>query len=79
MMTENGIERGVTTMGQGRWVYPLDPKCPAVRQWHRSFDEDPFMAMSGCHGEFLEAFEKSHRVKCKRCQKFGAENVDVEY
>lgn len=63
----------------GRWVYPLDPKCPDVAAYNESVMDDPIMDMSGCAGEFYEAFENKHRATCKRCQAYGAANVDVEY
>jgi len=62
----------------GRWVYPLDDDCPAVIKFMQLAD-DPLMRESGCFGEFYEDFAKSHRVKCLRCQEYGAANVDVEY
>lgn len=62
-----------------RWYAPLDPECPEVERWHNSVDDDPMMEMSGCYGEFLEDFEKRHRAHCKRCQEYGAANIDVEY
>lgn len=62
----------------GRYVYPLDPDCPDVIEYCKMAD-DPIMQMSGCWGEFYEDFATKHRRECKRCQEFGAANVDVEY
>lgn len=62
---------------KGRWVYPLDPSCPDVKKFHEQNDDDPYSEM--CGEDLYEGFEKKHRAKCKRCQEFGAENVDTEY
>ena len=59
-----------------KWHAPLDPECPEVSNYMKMQD-DPMMQMSGCWGEFLEDFSKSHRRKCKRCQEYGAANIEV--
>jgi hypothetical protein len=56
---------------------PLDPDCPEVQAYHDRTDDDPLMIDSGCADEFLENFERKHRAECKRCQNFGAENIEV--
>lgn len=63
----------------GRWIYPVDPDCPSVIEYHQMTDDDPIMEMSGCASEFQDDFETKHRIQCKRCQEYGAANVDVEY
>lgn len=60
-----------------RYVYPVDPECPDVAEYLKMGD-DPIMQMSGCWGEFRSDFETKHRAGCKRCQSFGADNVDIE-
>ncbi len=55
---------------------PLDPDCPEVVAYHEG-DDDPIMAMSGCAGEFYEAFERKHRAACKRCMEYGCANLEV--
>jgi hypothetical protein len=60
-----------------RYHYPLDPDCPEVKEMMDGFWEDPITRSSGCGGEILEDFERRHRANCKRCQEYGAANVDV--
>lgn len=59
-----------------RYDYPVDPDCPDVAEYYQMAD-DPIMASSGCWGEFRADFDSKHRSKCKRCQEYGAANVDV--
>jgi len=59
-----------------RWHAPLDPECPEVKEFKGSAD-DPIMRMSGCWGEFKQDFEARHRAQCKRCQGYGAENIEI--
>ena len=64
----------------GRWIYPLDPECPIVQNFHSSLFDDPMTSAIGAPvDDIMEDFEKKHRSKCKRCQEFSAANVDVEY
>jgi hypothetical protein len=63
----------------GRWVTPVDPDCPAVANFHDTVMDDPMTRESGCGSEIMEDFETRHRLKCVRCQEYGAANVDVEY
>jgi len=60
-----------------KYYAPLDPECPDVIEYHEAFDDDPIMQMSGCAGEFREDFENKHRGNCKRCQLYGAANIDI--
>jgi hypothetical protein len=63
-----------------RWITPVDPGCPEVRKFWDTLLNDPMtQAMGAPTDEIGEAFESKHRVKCKRCQEYGAANVDVEY
>lgn len=64
----------------GRWVYPLDPNCPEYERFASTLFDDPMTsAMGAPTDDILEGFERKHRIKCKRCQEYGAANVDVEY
>jgi hypothetical protein len=65
----------------GRWVYPLDPECSVVRDHYEAISDDPYSGYVGgdVMGDINEAFERKHRASCKRCQEYGAANVDVEY
>jgi hypothetical protein len=63
----------------GRWYAPLDPDCPAVKSYHAATDDDEIMRMSGCADEFFDDFESRHRKTCKRCQEFGAANIEAQY
>lgn len=54
---------------------PLDPECPSNPLI--GLHEDPIMRISGCEGEIGEMIENKHRVKCKRCQEYGAANIEV--
>jgi hypothetical protein len=62
-----------------RWVTPVDPECPKVAQWMDNFWGDPMSDYCGCGDEFQADFEKRHIKDCKRCQEYGAANIDVEY
>jgi hypothetical protein len=61
-----------------RWVTPVDPECPVVAETHRMDDEDPISRIAPMD-EINEAFERNHLGSCKRCQEYGAANIDVEY
>jgi len=64
----------------GKWVTPVDPKCSKVAKFRRELFDDPMThAMGAPTDEICEDFDNKHRVKCKRCQEYGAANVDVEY
>jgi hypothetical protein len=58
------------------WHSPLDPDCPDVIAFHEA-DDDPITAMSGCGDEITSDFERKHRKHCKRCQDYGAANIEV--
>lgn len=60
-----------------RWYAPVDPECPEVKEWIESTLDDPILNMSGIGSELTQDFENSHRVKCKRCQEYGAANIEV--
>ncbi len=63
-----------------RWIAPVDPECPEVLDFNESLYGDPMtQAMGAPTDEISEAWEKKHRAKCKRCQEYGAANIDVEY
>ena len=61
------------------WYAPLDPECPEVEKYSSTLFDDPMTLYSGCGGEIWAAFEKKHRAKCKRCQEFGAANIEARY
>ena len=65
----------------GRWVYPLDPECPEYSKFRDTLYNDPMSEIvpSDVLVELMEDYERKHRAKCKRCQEYGAANVDVEY
>jgi hypothetical protein len=61
-----------------RWHAPLDPNCPAVADYTNCLFDDPMTgAMGAPVDDIMEDFEKSHRKTCKRCQEFGAANIEV--
>ena len=61
-----------------KWRAPLDPSCPKVKRYYRVLTEDPMTkAMGAPVDEIMEHFERKHKAKCKRCQKFGVANIEV--
>ena len=57
---------------------PLDPECPAVAEFMSSLFGDPMThAMGAPTDDICEGFERKHRLSCKRCQEFGAANIEV--
>jgi hypothetical protein len=63
-----------------RWHAPVDPDCPEVREFSDNLFDDPMTSAMGAPvDEIMESFERKHRQKCKRCQEFGAANIQVEY
>jgi hypothetical protein len=63
-----------------RWIAPLDPDCPKVKRYTRALFDDPMTSAMGAPvDEIMEAYERNHRKTCKRCQEYGAANIDVEY
>ena len=65
-----------------RWCAPCDPDCPGykseVLEPLEVMDNDPMThAMHAPVGEFADAWENKHRAKCKRCQEYGASNIDI--
>jgi len=59
----------------GRWYAPLDPDCPSnplTDLW-----EDPMTKAYGMGEEIAEMLEPKHRANCKRCQEYGAANIEV--
>lgn len=56
---------------------PLDPECPDVKLYYDAHENDPISQMCGCLDEIFGSFESSHRSKCKRCQNYGAANIEV--
>jgi hypothetical protein len=69
-----------TTKGSvmsGAWHLPLDPQCPEANAFFEVLWADPMTSYSGCGDEIADDFEAKHRAKCKRCQEYGAANVEV--
>jgi hypothetical protein len=63
-----------------RFHAPCDPECPEFGSYLRALVEDPMgRAMGAPLDEFIEAYEKRHRTKCKHCMEYGAKNIEVEY
>jgi hypothetical protein len=61
-----------------RYHAPLDPECPEVENFTSSLFDDPMTdAMGAPTDDIMEGFERRHRAKCKRCQEYGAANIDV--
>ena len=61
-----------------RWHSPLDPNCPEYTRFVNSLFEDPMTeAMGAPTDDIMEDFERRHRAKCKRCQEYGAANIEV--
>ncbi len=61
-----------------RYHAPLDPECPQVEAFTSALFDDPMTeAMGAPTDDIMEGFERKHRVKCKRCQEFGAANIEV--
>jgi hypothetical protein len=62
-----------------KWHAPLDPDCPANREFIQALLSDEMtIAMGAPVDEIVEDFEKKHRAKCKRCQEYGAANMDIQ-
>jgi len=61
-----------------KWHTPVDPACPEVREWWEAILNDPLTHYYGAPVDELgEDFERRHMAKCRRCQLYGAENVDI--
>ena len=61
-----------------RWHAPADPECPEVEKFMSSLFDDPMTAAMGAPTDDICAgWEKKHRATCKRCQEFGAANIEV--
>ena len=62
-----------------RWRAPLDPECPRVREFVDGLMDDPMThAMGAPVDDIMEGFEAKHRGDCKRCQEYGAANIEVD-
>jgi hypothetical protein len=58
------------------WHMPLDPECPD-NPLNRFWD-DPMSQACPCGDEIADNLEQRHLAKCKRCQEYGAANIEVE-
>lgn len=60
-----------------RYIAPLDPDCPVVEEFHRTLNDDPMTAHTGCGDEIAEGFANKHRARCARCREYGCANIEV--
>jgi hypothetical protein len=61
-----------------RYHAPLDPECPQVARFMDCLFNDPMTeAMGAPTDDIVEGYERKHRRTCKRCQEFGAANIEV--
>jgi hypothetical protein len=61
-----------------RWHAPCDPDCPEYSGYVSALFDDPMTAAMGAPtDDIMEGFERRHRAECKRCQEYGAANIDV--
>jgi len=61
-----------------RYHAPLDPECPVVAEYTDALFDDPMTdAMGAPTDDIMEGFARRHRRTCKRCQEFGAANIEV--
>jgi hypothetical protein len=59
---------------------PVDPDCPVVSAFTTALFDDPMTeAMGAPTDDIMEGFERKHRAECKRCQDYGAANIEVVY
>lgn len=56
--------------------FPLDPDCPTNPM--EAFYADPITEAYGTNDVDVW-LEKKHRANCKRCQEYGAENLEVAW
>ncbi|MGX1323271.1 hypothetical protein AB7M17_006724 [Bradyrhizobium sp. USDA 377] len=58
---------------------PLDPDCPDVAAFMAALFGDPMTRAMGARiDDITEAFARTHRATCKRCQDYGAANLEIE-
>jgi len=64
----------------GRWYAPLDPECPVAAEFESTLFDDPMTsAMGAPTDDIMEDFSNRHRAVCKRCQEYGAANIEAQY
>jgi hypothetical protein len=57
---------------------PLDPECPKVANFMSCLFDDPMTEEMGAPtDDIVEGFERRHRTTCRRCQQYGAANIEV--
>lgn len=62
------------------WIYPVDPECPEVAEFMDTLFNDPMtQAMGAPTDDICRGFRRKHIPDCKRCQEYGAMNVEVGY
>lgn len=61
-----------------RYHAPLDPECPEVAAFTEALFSDPMThAMGAPTDDIMEGFARRHHAGCKRCQDYGAANIEV--
>jgi hypothetical protein len=61
-----------------RYHAPCDPACPEYSGFADALFDDPMTsAMGAPTDDIMEGFERKHRARCKRCQEYGAANIEV--
>jgi hypothetical protein len=62
-----------------KYKTPLDPDCPDVAAFMAALFGDAMTKATGAPtDDITEAFARKHRAKCKRCQDYGAANIEIE-
>jgi hypothetical protein len=57
---------------------PLDPDCPDVERFISALFGDPMTdAIDAPTDDIVKGFERTHRRTCKRCQEYGAANIEI--
>jgi hypothetical protein len=61
-----------------RYHAPCDPECPEYSEYVECLFNDPMtQAMGAPVDDIMEDYERKHCMKCKRCQEYGAANIDI--
>lgn len=61
-----------------KWHAPVDPNCPKVKKFIGDLFSDPMTSAYGAPvDDIIKGFENKHRIECKHCQSYGAENIEV--
>ena len=60
-----------------QWHTPLDPDCPTVASYFEQLNNPEDYIIGAPYDDIIDGFERRHRVTCKRCQMYGAANIEV--